>query len=232
MLNFLCIGAQKCGTTWLYETLSRHPQFAFPGGKEVHYWDQPGDRTVKWYLSLFSSDVHINGDITPAYAILAPDVIHSIYQALPQLKLVYLIRDPIDRAWSAAKMALYRAEMTHEEASDQWFIDHFMSKGSRTRGDYETCLRRWLSVFPSDQLLVMHRDVIVRNPVQAANTILRFLGAASVFGEVEVSQLSRKVFEGDGQPIRPSLLPVLQDIYRNQILASEKADGIGKLLSP
>lgn len=222
MLNFLCIGAQKCGTTWLYETLARHPQFAFPGGKEVHFWDHPGGHTVEWYLNLFSNDQQINGDITPAYAILGPDVIRNIYQALPHLKLVYLIRDPMERAWSSAKMALSRAEMIHDEASDQWFIDHFMSKGSRARGDYQTCLRHWLSVFPSNQLLIMHFDAIRRAPVQAANSIVRHLGANSFFDASDAVRLSGKVFSGSGHPIRPSLRPVLQDICRDQITFLEK----------
>ncbi len=213
MLNFLCIGAQKCGTTWLYEALSRHPQFAFPGGKEVHFWDRPGDRTVQWYCGLFSDDQKINGDITPSYAILRPDVIRNIHQVLPHLKLVYLVRNPIDRAWSSAKMALARAEMTMDEASDQWFIDHFMSKGSRARGDFETCLQNWMSLFPSSRLLVLHFDAIRDEPIQTANVVLRHLGANIFFGASDAAHLEKRVFEGDGQAIRPSLVPVLQDIY-------------------
>src|SRR5665647_1032714 len=139
-LNFLGIGAQKCGTTWLYETLSRHPKIAFPGGKEVHYWDNPQARSVSWYIDPFANDNLVNGDITPAYGILAPETIQQIHALLPELRLIYLVRDPIERAWSSAKMALGRAEMTLDEASDQWFMDHFSSMGSLARGNYETCI--------------------------------------------------------------------------------------------
>ena len=46
MVDFLGIGVQKGGTTWLYHQLSRHPQIAFPGGKEVHFWDRADARLV------------------------------------------------------------------------------------------------------------------------------------------------------------------------------------------
>jgi hypothetical protein len=68
MLSFLGIGAQKSGTTWLFEMLRQHPEVAFPAGKEVHFWDQRNDRSVDWYLGLFPDNGKKNGEITPAYA--------------------------------------------------------------------------------------------------------------------------------------------------------------------
>lgn len=102
MLNFLGIGAQKCGTTWLFELLSLHPQVRFPAGKEVHFWDGQRERGVDWYEGLFEGQppsVAV-GEITPAYAILAPPIIAEVARAFPALRLIYLIRNPIDRAWS------------------------------------------------------------------------------------------------------------------------------------
>jgi Sulfotransferase domain len=222
MLNFLCIGAQKSGTTWMYETLLRHPKIAFPGGKEVHHWDGAHNSEVEWYLKLFSNDSHINGDITPAYGILPKKVIQNIYGLFPHLRLIYLIRNPMERAWSSARMALARAEMASDEGSDQWFIDHFMSKGSLARGDYETCIREWRSVFPASQLLIMRYETIKNDPVLAANKVLNHVGLESFFEKSDDQKLREKVFEGDGAAIRPSLIPVLQDIYRNRIDSLER----------
>ena len=224
MLTFLGIGAQKSATSWLYNTLSIHPKIAFPGGKEVHFWDQRNGRSVEWYLQLFSNDTYINGDITPAYGVIPVEVIQEIYDLMPHLRLIYLIRNPIERAWSSAKMALSRAEMLHEEASDQWFIDHFNSKGSLARGDYETCIRQWRSVFSSSQLLIMRYETINYDSVLAANKVLNHLGLDSFFEKSDDQILREKVFEGDGVAIRPSLIPVLQDIYRNRI------DSLGRYL--
>ena len=147
MLNFLGIGAQKSATSWLYNTLLKHPNIAFPGGKEVHFWDSRSGRNIESYKEIFSNNDYINGDITPAYGFLPIEVIQEIYDLMPHLCLIYLIRNPIERAWSSARMALGRAEMLHEEASDQWFIDHFKSKGSLARGDYESFLLDLHSLF-------------------------------------------------------------------------------------
>lgn len=217
MLNFICIGAQKSGTSWLYKALSEHPMITFPGGKEVHFWDLHYSRGVDWYTQLFNNNVYINGDITPAYSFLPVEVIQEVYDLSPHLNLIFLIRNPIERAWSSARMALGRAEMLHEEASDQWFIDHFKSKGSLARGDYETCIRQWRSIFPNGQLLIMRYEAIKNDPIWAANRVLNHIGLAKFFEKKNDQKLRQRVFEGDGVAIRPSLMPVLQEIYRKRI---------------
>src|SRR5690606_23280995 len=130
MLAFLGIGAQKAGTTWLYRQLSRHPRVRFPGGKEVHFWNARIERdSLDWYRALFSSDpALVEGDVTPAYGILEPTVIRQIHDAFPDLRIIFIMRNPVARAWSSALMALGRAEMTLQDASEQWFLDHFHSQ--------------------------------------------------------------------------------------------------------
>lgn len=222
MLNFMGIGAQKSGTSWLCSALSEHPKIEFPGGKEVHFWDQCYNQEVEWYINLFANDAYINGDITPAYGFLPTNVIQEIYALMPNLRLIYLIRNPIDRAWSSARMALARAEMLHEEASDPWFIDHFNSKGSLARGDYETCIRQWRSIFPEHQLLIVRYDDICHNPIAVANKCLNHLGLDNFFTASDTPRLGKKIFKGDGVSIRATLLPVLHAMYLEKIESLEK----------
>jgi hypothetical protein len=73
-------------------------------------------------------------------------------------RLFYSIRSLIARAWLAALMAVGRAEMTIDEASDLFIIDHFKSAGSRARCEYLGCLRRWRAVFPNGELQVIVYD--------------------------------------------------------------------------
>ncbi|MFT7228746.1 MAG: hypothetical protein ACI8PW_001336 [Methylophilaceae bacterium] len=221
MLNFLGIGVQKIGTSWLYKALVEHPKIQFPAGKEVHFWDQNYGRGVDWYLQHFTNEASINGDITPAYGILPIEVIQEIYDLMPHLRLFYLIRNPIERAWSSARIALARAEMLHEEASDQWFVDHFNSHGSLARGDYETCIRQWLSVFPSNQLLIIKYEEISHNPTELLNRSLNHLGLDSFFNTLNNSNLGLKVFQGDNVPLRPSLIPILSTLYLDRIESLE-----------
>lgn len=214
MLNFLGIGAQKAGTTWLYENLARHPQIGFPAGKEVHFWNQPGECTLAEYRNFFPDNGLCNGEITPAYAILDPDTITGIYAAFPRLRLIYLIRNPLQRAWSSALMALHRAEMTIDEASDQWFIDHFHSQGSLQRGDYAACITAWWRVFPEEQLLILRYEQLRTDPIGLLKRCCWHLGIDPAFYDtVPPDLLHKPVFAGSTPLIRPSLLPILQNLY-------------------
>ena len=219
MLSFLGIGAQKAGTTWLYEHISRHPQLAFPLGKETHFWDRPHDAAaIAAYLQHFSRATGIAGEITPSYAALPSQTVREIYACNPELRLIYLIRNPMDRAWSSALMALQRAQMTLDEASDAWFSDHFHSAASLKRGDYQTCLETWRAVFPVEQLLVLFFEQIVREPETLLNRCFQHLGAAALEPEHLRRQGCREpVFTGPGYPLRPSLKPILHRLYQDKI---------------
>jgi hypothetical protein len=217
MLDFLGIGAQKAGTTWLYANLRKHPAIAFPAGKEVHFWDANYALGIDWYRNLFPhQENRRQGEITPAYAILPIALIQEIYRFNPLLKLIYIVRNPRDRAWSSALMALKRAEMTFEEASDQWFIDHFNSQGSRMRGNYRQCIANWTSVFPAAQLLILNYDDISRRPHALLQQCCAHLGVnVSFFAENAATSaaLQQRVFSGEGHKLRESLKAHLEALY-------------------
>lgn len=215
MLNFLGIGAQKCGTTWLYAMLKNHPQLAFPD-KEIHFWDRqsypPSPTAIDSYAKLFDIAGKRNGEITPAYAFLPIPMIQAVQNFSPNVRLFYIMRDPVARAWSSALMALDRAEMTIAEASDAWFIDHFNSAGSRARGDYAACLDNWLSVFPREQLLLLQYENITLAPKQLLDQLCQHIGidAAPILNN---PKLKERVFEGSGHAIRPQLKEHLETLY-------------------
>jgi hypothetical protein len=211
MLDFLGIGAQKAGTTWVYECLKTHPQIAFPLGKEVHYWNREFQNwTRDQYLNPFRNIADKKaGEITPAYAFLPPESIREIYNINPELKIFYIIRNPIDRAWSAAKMMLKRSEMVLNEASDQWFKDVFSSEGSRIRGNYIFAIDNWLSVFPQKNMLVVGYDELQQN----IRKICSHLGV-----EPDKMQIiNEKVHATNEISLRPSLRRFLEDMYEPEI---------------
>lgn len=219
MLDFLGIGAQKCGTTWLYSVLSTHPGVYFPPAKELHFWDnQPApvsEAAIGSYRALFGvpqAQGKHKGEITPAYAFLPQPILQQIRQVMPNVRLFYIVREPVARAWSSAQMALGRAEMRIEEASDQWFIDHFRSAGSLARGDYARCLDQWLSVFPPEQLLLLQYEDIKRDPKALLQSLAVHLGI-SPEPLLNSPQLTRKAFEGPGHVLRPSLRAFLEELY-------------------
>ena len=219
MIDFIGIGAQKAGTSWLYENLNRHGNIRFPMGKEIHFWDHHYEKGLRWYLSLFENiPGKMNGEITPAYAIIQQNRIRECFNLNPHLKIIYLIRNPIERAWSSALMALNRAEMKINEASDQWFIDHFKSSGSLERGDYEKCIKNWCSVFPSKQLFIVRYELIYQNPNEMLKTVCKHIGVdGNFFNSVNKCLLRNYVRKGPGYQIRQSLIDVLVELYKPKI---------------
>lgn len=229
MLNFLGIGAQKAATTWLFANLDRHPEIAFPAGKEVHFWDRREGRPAQAWLELFEGvpEGIMAGEVTPAYACLDAPSIRAVRECAPGLRIFYSLRNPLERAWSAALMALQRSELELHEASDAWFVDHFRSAGSRARGDYLACLRAWRSSFPADQIHLVFHDEILSEPRQVLAGLAEHLGAdPRFFDSVSDAQLRERVLEGKARQVRPSLLPVLHELYDEPIEAL--ADFLGR----
>lgn len=232
LIDFLGIGAQKAATTWLFKNLRAHPHIGFPGGKEIHFWDhQYPEKGADAWLSLFPAKTEPvkQGEITPAYGTLELATIRQIFAVAPHLRLFYNIRNPIERAWSSAKMALHRAEMVEHEASDRWFIDHFLSKGSRSRGDYLGTIERWTRVFPSDSLLLIFYDDILTNPRQVLKRVSEHIGVDTDFWETYPEDTLKTIISplvGIPTPespasavsnIRGSLRLFLTNLYRTDI---------------
>ena len=244
MVDFLGIGVQKGGTTWLYHHLARHPQIAFPAGKEVHFWDRASAEGAARWIELLEPASRLDaqgrpvrtGEITPAYASLPPDSIRAIRGVCPEVRLFISFRNPLERAWSAALMALVRSQMLADEVSDQWFIDHFRSAASRRAGDYAAILERWLGVFPEEQLLPLIRDDLEACPLGVLEALADHLGVdPAVYGAVPAVELAQRVVpmitadeaykrQQDLAP-RPTLVPVLQEMYAPEVARIAKLLG-------
>jgi Sulfotransferase domain len=230
MIDFLGIGAQKAGTTWLFRHLSTHPQIRFPAGKEIHFWpgkeirfrDRRVSRGVNAWLDLFPAgppEIR-QGEITPAYAFLDVEVIAQIHKINPHLRLFYSIRNPIARAWSAAHYDREKIELLPGEVSHQWYIDHFLSQGSRKRGDFLGCLDNWLKVFSKENLQLIFLDDIEQKPKQVLGQLARHLDIdPSHFVLQNESALRIPVFTGPDLDVPPELLAFLRRIYAPQIEA-------------
>ena len=217
MLRFVGIGAQKSGTTWLYEMLRLNPELSFPAGKEVHHWDRPPVRTLEEYKDLFNTD-GICGEITPAYSFLPIETIGEIFKHFPDLRIIYLMRNPIERAWSSSRMALSRAEMLPIEASDQWFIDHFNSAGSLARGDYQKCIQNWRLFYPRSSIALYRYEQILNEPRQLLKAVCDHIGANSHYVDgLDDQTLKQQIFKSIEIPLRESLKPELRRLYQDKI---------------
>jgi hypothetical protein len=191
--NFICIGTQKAGTTLLYEILKQHPQIFLPNVKEVHFFDvdQNYDKGLEWYKQFFddSENYKIVGDITPAY-IYFKDIPQRIQETLgTDVKLLAMLRNPVDRAYSHYWMAFRRGyeDLPFEEAIKK--EDLRIKKGYPnthrfsyiSRGFYSEQMKRYLSVFSENNIMVIIFEEFINNLKANVQSILDFLSCTSTF---------------------------------------------------
>lgn len=226
--DFLGIGAQKAGTTWLCRMLEQHPEVAFPAGKEVHFWDWYQDRGLDWYRDQFAvgpADRKL-GDFTPGYAALPPDTIAAVRRAMPDAPLLFVARNPIERAWSAALMLVRWGLMYPRELSDAWFLEVFRSGQSQIRGDYAGCLHRWMGQFPRERIAILLYDDVVADPRGVLDRVCAHIGVnPAVVRDWPEAQIAERVHSGDGEPLRESLRQPLRDLYAGRIEAFSRLVG-------
>jgi hypothetical protein len=178
--DFLGIGAQKAGTTWLWENLRRHPEIFVPDKKELHYFDNKFDRSLRYYTQRFeAARGRVKGEITPAYGILPRQRIGFIRAIMPRVRLIFLMRNPVDRAWSQAVMDLVvRSGRALDEVPESEFLAFLESERSLSRGLYCGILDNWLSSFPPEQLYVGFFDDIRQRPRELLSELFAHLGVS------------------------------------------------------
>jgi hypothetical protein len=140
-----------------------------------------GDWTDEWYASLFdAAGDRVPGEITPAYSCLRTEAIEDIQRLMPAVRLILLLRNPIERAWSHAKMDLASTlKSIGQYEADKRLIAHFDGPASRLRGDYVGIIDQWLKVFSPDQLFVGFYDEITDAPTALLKRICRHIGVST-----------------------------------------------------
>ena len=227
--SFLVIGAQKAGTTWLYEMLRLHPQVGLPHQasgpfKEVHFWDNPRRRArgLQWYFNRFRGDKSAYGDMTPAYAVLPVSTIREIAALNPGMRLIYTLRNPIERSWSAAGMLASRRPNGPERAM-------LLESDSpvHEKSEYASSLSKWLSVFPRSSLLVRRFEEITGDPRAYLRACASHIGVdPSFYDTVPDGTLSQSIHAAS-DPAMPDRATYerLRELYRPGIRDLEQMLG-------
>ncbi len=185
-----------------------------------------GDWNDEWYASLFNdARERLAGEITPAYSCLSDAAISHVQALMPDAKLILLLRDPIDRAWSHARMDLARnAGRAAEEISDAEYLAHFNGTASRIRGDYPGTIRRWRAHFPEKQFFVGFYDEILSSPEQLLLRIFKYLGVSATEQSLP-DKIRVKVNVGQQAPIPQQLHKHLAALYIDDLRGLAKDYG-------
>lgn len=200
--DFIIIGAQKSGTTSLYEYMKLHPQVWFPDGvKETHFftfWGEDGyvsgspivnvKTKLDEYLELFSAapENAIVGEASPSY-IYDPDAPKKIKKVLPDVSLIAVLRNPVDRAFSNYLHAVRSGRESHsfEVAlelenrrieSGEGYMRHY-----RNKGFYGEQISRYYDVFDEGQILTILSRDLWHNSTDTMSLVFSFLGVRDDF---------------------------------------------------
>ncbi|MEO8602063.1 MAG: sulfotransferase [bacterium] len=203
--DFLIIGPQRTGTTWLHAHLRYHPQVLLSEPKELYFFSSLQTREAKrfvsdelgWYLRFFRDapwrraakialclqrygELYrplVRGEATASYAAIDPSVIDDIVVLKPDIKALLMIRHPIERAWSHAKKDLVRnRKRAFDDVRAEEFRAFFAEPYQRRCARYAELADAWSARLQPGRLYVGVFDEIATRPHEMLLDVMRFLG--------------------------------------------------------
>jgi len=249
--DFIGIGGQRCGSTWVAARLRQHPQIHMGPEKEISFWTHYFHRGYDWYHDQFKGKGdRIAGEITPQYMFsprpdctrlqhyprwslqsfvkrfLRPEASarDEIKKMYPGIKVFAVFRNPADRAWSHYWMWVDRRKARGKERFIVPFEKTFRDNGHwiQLNGRYATGLKYWRESFPD--MGVFLYDDLVADPTAFISSIYRFLGVDDTFeGNITNREHAREY-----EPMSEKTREMLLDFYQDEI--EEFSELIGREL--
>jgi len=218
ILDFIVIGAPKAGTTSLFQYLRQHPEISLPARKEEQYFGHDAVYSRGW--TAYISDLALHryegaadpvrkwGTVTPEYmvgGVFTSDVAVEnsydertvplrIHECLPNVRLIAILRDPVERARSHHRMRVMvgRERRSFDDAIGEMLRPDALERARRyphetkdnsyiAWGEYGRILAGYFDVFPSEQILVVYTDELRRAPEQLLSRIQEFIGVTADF---------------------------------------------------
>lgn len=204
MPDFIIIGAQRCGTTALYDYLIKHPCVVSASKKEIHFFDINYGKGIAWYRAHFPSFLtkiaiglketcFLTGEASPYY-IFHPHAPKRVARVIPRVKLMVLLRNPIDRAYShyhhvvrqgletfsfedAIKKEEERlcGEMEKMLRDENYYSSRHQKYAYLSRGIYIDQLELWMALFSKEQILVIKSEDLFTESKNDFRSVLEFL---------------------------------------------------------
>lgn len=245
--DFLIAGPQRTGTTWIYRNLMAHPHLFLPPKKEIYYFStlgKPGHPRFQFehledYLAIFREGPkarikkcydtvrrcgvwyapRLIGESTASYATLSANVIADIAALNPKIKVVLMLRDPVERIWSHAKKEIVRDLPPGEVASTDDFRKFFSQRGQRERSAMRGVVDRWRAVLPFEQVYLGDYEQLCNEPRTFLEDLCRFVGAPlpKRFGSPHLrsrinATAQKKLAPGLEAELRMELAPAIDDM--------------------
>ncbi|MBI1305690.1 MAG: hypothetical protein GC181_03640 [Bacteroidetes bacterium] len=169
--DFICIGAPRTGTTWLFENLSTHPDIFIPGQKAINFFNVHFDNGFEWYCNHFAkTDKKICGELSPLY-FGSETVLQRIHELCPDSKIIISVRDPLDRLESQVSLinSLRNHELSMQERVDE-------NPSIMEMGLYFKNVTTAQKYFPKENIFILNFNQIADEPEVVYSEVLKFLG--------------------------------------------------------
>ncbi|MCU0526342.1 MAG: sulfotransferase domain-containing protein [Elainella sp. Prado103] len=201
VLDFVSIGPQRTGTSWLHQILKQHPQICCPQDvKETMFFDRDYAKGITWYADYFchQHQGQICGEVAPTYFDVAaiPDRIHAVN---PNCKILISLRHPVGRA-----LSLYHHHLSKGRVQGSFSQAVIQMPRIIEAGRYATHIPRWLDRFDPGQLLFLLLEDIESDPVSVLHNVYRFLNIQPI----DVPALGYEKFGAATMPTYPQLAKI------------------------
>ncbi len=246
--DFVIIGAPKAGTTTLHQTLSRHPDLCLTDPKEPDFYGAQFGRGRDWYTSLFADarDGQLLGEASTNYSVGTlgpngcdvPTIARRLADDAPDVKLIYILRHPVERAYSFYVEQVRTAQaLGQQEGYEQTFEQYMQTDRRCVAGSrYIDVIETYRRYFDAEQMLILTLDQLKADPATLHRRVTDFLGVTPLN---EGKQASRVVANNTNQRhesmLREKLVAPLRRIpvvgQLGAALPQPCRDGIYKLLS-
>ena len=213
--DFLIIGTQRGGTTSLFRYLQMHPCINPAVNKDLHFFDRRYSKGLAWYRGHFPTALEkyytqrlqgrtfVTGEASPSY-LFHPYTPKRVAQAMPRVKLIVMLRNPVSRAYSQYNHAV---ELGHETLSfeetieleeervageqkkilenEYYYSEDYKHRSYLSKGIYVDQLQTWMKLFPREQFLILKSEDFYANPASSFKQVLTFLGVPETELQVE-----------------------------------------------
>lgn len=202
-LNFIIMGAMKCGTTTLAQFLGSHPEIELSRRKETNFFQSESHfaQGLDWYESLFGKGRRYRFEASPNYTKrhIFPGVPERMHATLPDVKLIYILRDPVERVVSHY---LHGRDAGREKRE---FSTAIRDEGYVLTSHYYFQLEAFLKFYSRDQILLVDSESLWDDPIPHASAMLEFAGIDSTGASEIFTPYLRKLRPAGARANRPTL---------------------------
>jgi len=224
--DFIIIGAPKCGTSWLRDVLDQHPEVISVRG-EIEYFSSHSFYPVEWYSEQFARRLAsvkkvrsmtscALGEKSAHYCSLPLEQIKRIRDLLPDVRLILMTRDPVERHWAHTKRYFSKRQLSDPEtvvlrlprSTLLKFFEH-----QRPVGEFSKIIANWRSVFPAEQLLVVSQEKTLEAPEASYKAVLKHIGVSTDYDAADISMLMEKKNQGPKVDMPDDIAEILKSLF-------------------